>query len=177
MHRATVSDPPPPLLLLDIDGVISLFGFDLRRPPIGRYAMIDGHLHYLSTTASSLVAELTELYQPVWCSGWEDRADSHLPSALGLPAGLAYLRFGDGDGGAGATTTPGRRRHWKLDAIDAFAGPDRALAWLDDAHDDSCAAWATQRHGPTLLVATDPAAGITATHVRVLREWHAATVG
>ena len=39
-----------PLLLLDIDGVISLFGFDAETPPAGRYQLVDGIVHSLSTT-------------------------------------------------------------------------------------------------------------------------------
>ena len=157
-----------PLLLLDVDGVISLFGFDARRPPPGRYALVDGHPHYLSSTAAALIAQLAPLYELVWCTGWEDRADAQLPAALGLPSGLAHLRFGDARTGRRAAAAV---RHWKLDAIDAFAGPDRPLAWVDDAHDDTCAAWAARRAGATLLVATDPARGITDAHVHELHAW------
>jgi hypothetical protein len=155
-----------PLLLVDVDGVISLFGFD-DDPPAGRYTLVDGHLHYLSTVATGLLTDLASLYELVWCTGWEDRADAHLPAVLGMPAGLAHLSFAVGSVGF----PPRQARHWKLDAIDAFAGPDRSLAWIDDAHDDSCVAWAASRPGPTLLVATDPAAGITEQHTRALREW------
>ena len=111
-----------------------------------------------------MVGQLSSwLFELVWCTGWEDRADAHLPVALGLPAGRPHLRFAAAPGAAA--------RHWKLDAIDAYAGPERPLAWVDDAHDDSCAAWAAARPGPTLLVATEPAAGITESHARELREW------
>jgi hypothetical protein len=156
----------PPLLLLDVDGVLSLFGFDARRPPAGRYLLVDGHLHYLSAVATDLLEPLALLYELVWCTGWEDRADAHLPAALGVPSGLPHLRFVD-------DRADQRRllRHWKLDAIDAFAGADRALAWIDDEHDESCARWAAQRPGPTLLVATDPAVGLAADHVRELTAW------
>jgi hypothetical protein len=34
-----------PLLLLDIDGVISLFGFDSTDPPPGRFLLVDGVVH------------------------------------------------------------------------------------------------------------------------------------
>jgi hypothetical protein len=162
-----------PLLLLDVDGVISLFGFDRQRPPAGRYVLVDGHLHFLSGAAGGLIAELEPFYELVWCTGWEERADAHLPEALGLPSGLEHVRL-QREQPAGTAAEPdcgAALRHWKLDAIDAFAGPERALAWLDDAHDDSCAAWAADRRGPTLLLATDAAEGITGAHVRRLLDW------
>lgn len=158
-----------PLLFLDVDGVISLFGFDAGRPPPGRYLLIDGQPHFLSDAASGLIAELAPNYELVWCTGWEDRADMYLPTELGLPRGLAHLRF-DGDSWATEVSGDGPR-HWKLAAIDAFAGNDRPLAWIDDGHDHSCRAWATTRPGPTLLVGTEPALGITPAHVRTLLAW------
>jgi hypothetical protein len=152
-----------PLLLLDIDGVISLFGFDARRPPPGRYQLVDGLPHFLSTHAAGLVAELATSFEPVWCSGWEDRADEVLPAVLGLPKGLAHLSF-PAVGGA-------ESRHWKLASIEAFAGPSRALAWIDDAFDDSCHVWADQRPGPTRLLQTDPAVGLTRAQTADLLGW------
>ena len=103
-----------PLLLIDIDGVISLFGFDHAQPPQGNYVAVDGIAHFLSTEAGAQLIALSDDFELVWCSGWEEKADEHLPFALGLPAGLPHVRFeheGDGDG-----------RHWKLASIDRFAG-------------------------------------------------------
>lgn len=152
-----------PLLLLDIDGVISLFGFDAQRPPPGRYQLVDGIVHFLSTTVGPLVAELAGSFELVWCSGWEERADEILPAVLGVPKGRAHLSF--------SIVDDGPRRHWKLTAIDAFAGPRRAAAWIDDAFDDSCHTWAAQRPGPTWLVATDPAVGLTPAQTLDLLDW------
>jgi len=152
-----------PLLLLDIDGVISLFGFDVQRPPPGRYQLVGGLPHFLSTNAADLVAELARSFELAWCSGWEEKADEVLPGVLGVPKGLAHLSFPAVD------STP--QRHWKLAAIEAFAGPRRALAWVDDAFDDSCHAWAAARTGPTKLVRTEPAVGLTAEHVAELVAW------
>ena len=152
-----------PLLLIDIDGVVSLFGFDHRNPPPGRFVSVDGIFHYLSEGAAVQLLSLAETFDLAWCSGWEEKADEHLPQALGLPAGLPHLSFADG------SDRPGR--HWKLDAIEAFAGPERPLAWVDDAHDQSCRGWAAGRAAPTLLVTTDPAAGLGAEHAAALTAW------
>ena len=67
--------------------------------------------------------------------------------------------------------------HWKLSGIDAYAGDERALAWIDDGHDDACRAWAAARRGPTLLISTDPRIGLLPEHADVLREWAASTYG
>ena len=155
-----------PLLLIDIDGVISLFGFDAGQPPPGRYLLVDGIPHFLSAAAGTLLTGLQGEFELVWCSGWEEKADEYLPLVLGLPAGLRHLTFADS-----ADPAP---RHWMLAAIDAYAGPDLPLAWIDDAFDDSCRAWAQARPAPTMLVATDPSEGLTAPQAARLRRWAAA---
>lgn len=157
----------PPILLIDIDGVISLFGFDAAAPPAGTLMLVDGVPHFLSHAAAERVGRLRGAFELVWCSGWEEKADEFLPAALGLPAGLPHLTFAPPSGAAGRAP----RRHWKLDAIDAFAGPDRPLAWIDDAFDPSCHRWAADRRAATELVATDPAVGITDEHVAHLARW------
>ena len=157
-----------PLLLIDVDGVISLFGFDQTEPPAGRYVAVDGTPHLISAKAGHRLARLAETFECIWCTGWEDRADEHLPGLLGLPRGWAHLTF---------AAEPGEGLHWKLEAIEAHAGPDRAVAWIDDAHDASCERWAATRPGPTLLVATDPAVGITDEQVAALQRWASAVSG
>jgi hypothetical protein len=152
-----------PLLLIDVDGVISLFGFDPIHPPAGRFQMVDGIVHLLSATAGAHLRTLAAEYELAWCTGWEEKANDHLPFALELPGPLSCLAFG--------ATAKIPAAHWKLAAIDAWAGPARPVAWIDDAHDDSCDAWARARPGPNLLVATDPAVGIAAEHVERLLAW------
>lgn len=150
-----------PLLLVDIDGVISLWGFLPAQAPAGAWCAVDGILHFLSAAAAGHLRTLGERFDLVWCSGWEEKADEYLPHAIGLGP-LPHVTF---------ETAPGERRaHWKLHGIDAHA-LERPLAWIDDAHDDSCHAWAARRGAPTLLVATDPATGLTEDHVAELMAW------
>jgi HAD domain in Swiss Army Knife RNA repair proteins len=153
-----------PILLIDIDGVISLFGFDPASPPDGKLLLVDGIPHFLSPSAGDLIGGLQADFELVWCSGWEEKADEYLPFALGLPAGLRHLTFA----GAPGEDLP---RHWKLAAIDGYAGEHRPLAWIDDQFDESCHRWALARPAPTELVATDPAVGLTAEHVARVRAW------
>ena len=161
-----------PLLLVDIDGVISLFGGaapgarasarELFAGRDGSFHSIDGMPHFLSATAAAHLLDLAADFELVWCSGWEEKADEHLPHLLGLPAGLPFLRFERAVGRGNA--------HWKLAAIDAYAD-ERALAWIDDALDATCHEWASARRAPTLLVQTEPTAGLTAGEASLLKAW------
>ena len=72
-----------------------------------------------------------------------------------------------GGSGGGGTVTSG---HWKLEAIDAYAGR-RPLAWIDDALGPECHQWAAARPAPTLLVQTAPELGLTSREARLLADW------
>src|SRR5947209_1363433 len=109
-----------PLLLIDVDGVISLFGFDPGSRPDGHFEVVDGIAHFLSATAGEHLRRLCETFEPAWCTGWEEKANEYLPHALGLPGPFPHLSFAD--------ATPAVAGHWKLAVIDAYAGPDRAVA-------------------------------------------------
>jgi hypothetical protein len=156
-------DKQRPLLLVDVDGVISLYGFDPGSPPDGQFLTVDGIAHFLSAAAGHHLRRLADEFELAWCTGWEEKANDYLPLALGLPADLPLVPFDDCDRPASA--------HWKVAAIDAWVGPARPLAWVDDAHDHRCHAWAKRRSAPTLLVGTEPAVGITDQHVEELLGW------
>ncbi|HEY1521659.1 MAG TPA: hypothetical protein VGF70_01485 [Solirubrobacteraceae bacterium] len=152
-----------PLLLIDVDGVISLFGFDPARPPDGNFQNVDGIPHFLSAQAARHLLDLSQSFDPVWCTGWEEKANEHLPRALGLPGPWPYLEFaGPAIAGSG---------HWKLDAVDRYAGPLRPVAWIDDGHDERTRAWAQARSAPTLLICPEPPIGLTQDQCRQLIEW------
>lgn len=155
-----------PLLMVDIDGVISLFGaFSSERrggAVEGSFHAIEGIPHFLSATAAAHLLALEPLFDLVWASGWEERADEHLPHLLGLPKALPFLRFSRAVGRANA--------HWKLDAIGTYAA-GRPLAWIDDAFNPDCHLWAEERPAPTLLVQTNPELGLTTAEAQRLEEW------
>ena len=161
-----------PLLMVDIDGVISLFGVSMDgrsegAPAEGSFHAIEGIPHFLSATAAAHLLSLESQFDIVWASGWEEKAEEHLPRLLGLPSGLPFLIFPRSVGCANA--------HWKLDTIDTYAG-DRPLAWVDDALNPACHEWAAARRAPTLLVQTVPELGLTSGEVEQLTEW-AASLG
>lgn len=165
-----------PLLYLDVDGVISLFGFRegyglapgnarFADCPPGRLHSINGVPHYISAACGGYLRRLAERYELVWATGWEETANDYLPYLLELPASLPYLTF-DGRVAAGSA-------HWKVEAIATHAGDTRPVAWIDDNVDGTCRAWAEQRPGPTLIIETVRHEGMREEHVDHLLEWAA----
>jgi hypothetical protein len=151
-----------PILAVDVDGVISLFGFD-ESPAReeAQYQLVDGMMHCISLTAGARLRRLAESFDLVWASGWEEKANFYLPQVLQL-AELPYLRF-DGAARFGSA-------HWKLVPLDEYGG-ERPLAWIDDNFDDSCYRWARERSAPTLLVPTDAARGLQEAETEALAAW------
>jgi len=152
-----------PILFVDVDGVISLFGFDLESQPEGRLHWINGVLHHISPLAGKLLLRLGGQFELVWATGWEERANEHLPFILKLPfRELPSLAF-DGRAVFGSA-------HWKVDAINEYAG-ERPAAWIDDNIDETCLEWAEGRDAATLIVQTLIAEGLTDEHVSELLRW------
>jgi HAD domain in Swiss Army Knife RNA repair proteins len=158
--------------MVDIDGVISLFGSAPNGSPgrrshdgsaiEGSFHSIEGIPHFLSSTAAAHLLELSPMFEVVWASGWEEKANEHLPHLLGLAEPLPFLRF---------PRSPGRSNaHWKLESIEAYAG-GRPLAWIDDAFNPACHEWAAARPAATLLVQTAPERGLTAREAQLLAAW------
>lgn len=151
-----------PLLAIDVDGVISLFGFE--EPPastLARFELIDGMVHCISLQAGERLRRLGELYDMVWATGWEEKANDYMPNVLGMPE-LPFLTF-KGAARFGSA-------HWKLDPLDKY-GKGRALAWIDDSFDESCYEWARSREEPTLLVPTESDVGLEEAQTEALIAW------
>jgi len=162
-----------PVLFLDVDGVISIFGFPQGfglapgdasfddRPP-GAFHSINGVLHYISSECGRYLEQLAGRFELVWATGWEETANDYLPHLLGLPDPLPCLTF-DGRVRAGAA-------HWKIEAIEEYAA-GRPLAWIDDNLDESCYRWAREREGGTLIIETIRHEGMREQHVERLLDW------
>ena len=151
-----------PILAVDVDGVISIFGFDEPPgPDIARFELIDGIVHCISLHSGERLRRLAERFELIWATGWEDKANYYLPALLDLPE-LPHLTF-DGAARFGSA-------HWKLGPLEEHCR-GRALAWLDDNLDESCYEWARQRPEPTLLMPTRSARGIQDTETEALLAW------
>jgi hypothetical protein len=152
-----------PVLFVDVDGVLSLFDPDGIEEMSGPFHWIDGVAHCIPPSSGPLLERLAHHYELVWASGWEGLANDHLPAILELGFGeLPYLSF-DGRASFGSSD-------WKVAAIDRYAG-SRPAAWIDDNIDAHGRRWADSRETPTLLVETEPAVGITRSHVEGLVRW------
>jgi hypothetical protein len=184
-HRITPEGTTSkPLLLVDIDGVVSLFGASPPAGPAapklgasangalpagaieGSFHAIDGIPHFLSSTAAGHLLRLAHSFELVWARGWEEKAEEYRPALLGLPRGLPFIAFSERTRLGGRTT----HAHWKLEAISDYAGA-RALAWIDDAFNPACHEWAEARGAPTLLVSAAPERGLTSREADTLTAW------
>lgn len=157
--------PERPILAVDIDGVVSLYGFEqLPENGLVKFEVVDGVMHCISLAAGDRLRRLQSHYELVWASGWENRANDVLPDILGLPP-LETLTF-DGAARWGSA-------EWKLEPLDRLAA-DRPLAWVDDSFDASCYEWARRRQArglPTLLVPTEPHLGLEEAQTEALSAW------
>lgn len=160
-----------PILLVDVDGVLSLWGFDRDEPPPGTWAQVDGTVHLISAAAVASLLDLRSDFDLVWCTGWEERANEHLPHLVGLGP---FPHVALDRANAAGTSTPG---HWKLAAIDLHVPADVPVAWVDDELNDACDRWARDRPAPTLLVRTSPPTGLDAAAEAQLRAFAAGLRG
>jgi hypothetical protein len=160
-RRAKPADSGKPILAVDIDGVLLLFGFEeAPQWPAAEVALVGGAMHCISLEAAERLRELEASYEIVWASGWEGEA-ALLGRHLDLPD-FHYLtfkgaaRFGSAD--------------WKIEPLAEYA-QGRALAWVDDSLDERCYEWARARPEPTLLVEVESHLGLQEVHVEALAAW------
>jgi len=152
-----------PILFLDVDGVISLFGFPSTDPPPGSFHFVDGVMHCINESCGPRLTRLSERYELVWATGWEEKANEYLPYLLRLEVPeLPVLSF-DGQAVFGSA-------HWKVGAIGEYAR-GRPAAWVDDFLDEECERWASERDEPTLLVRTESHIGLTDELMDALIDW------
>jgi hypothetical protein len=123
---------------------------------------VEGIPHCIGHGCGDRLKILGESFELIWATGWEERANEHLPHLLGLGRELPTLMFEEAPMWGTA--------HWKLSAIDRYAG-ERPTAWIDDSFNDACYTWAQRRQAPTKLVRTDPSIGLTDDHVEALLAW------
>ena len=184
----------PPLLLLDVDGVLNALGRPL--PPDWDdwqtgWATAGGR-DYPIAWSPSVVRRLLAWHderrvEVQWLTTWGHDANTSLRHLLELPELVVAGTFDDdvaaGDpnaaAGALASVTPAARdeltgRWWKFDVVRRVvrAEPGRRLVWLDDdlAGEDDLRAWAS-READCLPLAPPPRSGLRPMDLDVVSAW------
>ena len=166
---------PPPILLLDVDGVLNAALLEL--PEGWRRGTFNGFLLSWDPTVTARLRELHELgrVEIRWLTTWAEKADELLAEPMGLPRGLRV----HGREGVASTGFSGRLRGaagwWKLDAARklAEAEPGRRIVWIDDElgdQADDVVEW-LGAHPHVLGVAPDLFAGLTHEHLDAIEAW------
>ena len=152
------SDPQQPLLLLDVDGVLSPFegtAFEMRRVNPEGFERVDlpedfvEDFIWMSRANAARLRRLAEAFEVVWATGWGHRANAVIGPFHELDhLDVIELTF------SGDVT-------WKLSSVSAYVGSERPCVWIDDDLGDDAERWAETRRGPTLLIRCEPHIGLT----------------
>src|SRR3954471_5917854 len=120
-----------PILLLDVDGVLSAACVDL--PEGWKRGVFNG---FVLTWNPTVTARLRELHESgrveiQWLTTWTTEADRLLAEAMGLPPCLGDPARGDWAPAGFAGVFGGRSGWWKLPTARAVAEaePDRRIVW------------------------------------------------
>jgi hypothetical protein len=169
--------PPalPPILLLDVDGVLNAARVDL--PDGWRRGRFNGFVLSWDPTVTARLRRLHESgrVEIQWLTTWTTDADRLLAEPMGLPRGLRT--HGRADTGPTGFAGPlgGLSGWWKLDAARAVAeeNPDRRIVWIDDDLAEQAAdtgEWlAANPH--VLVVAPDLFTGLTHAQLDEIEAW------
>lgn len=150
-----------PLLLVDIDGVLNVYGVDVCPDGYREYALFpeDDEPARLATVHGSWLTELGGVFDLVWASAWGFRANELIAPILRIRS-LPFVPMPE-------IPFPARD---KVPAIDGYVD-DVPVAWLDDVVTTEAVAWASERGVPTLLIEVDHRVGLQRTHVDELLTW------
>jgi HAD domain in Swiss Army Knife RNA repair proteins len=162
-----------PLLLLDVDGVLSPDGsrdwLDHSMFRRHKVSVRDDGLRvdvtlWLTRYHGRRLSEIAEVTgaRLVWCTSWNEHANEHIARRVGLPK-LSYVFVPPG---------ADKRPEWKYDAVTRYAG-EAPIAWLDDEFDKHPAVnFLAQRQGlPTLLHTVNASTGLLPQDLDAIRSW------
>ncbi len=165
----------PPILLLDVDGVLNSPRRDL--PEGWRQGSFNG---YRLSWDPTITARLRELHESgrveiQWLTTWTTDADRLLAEPMGLPRGLKTHARADAAPTGFLGVFGGSSGWWKLTAAKevAEAEPDRRIVWIDDdlaAQADDTGDWLAA-HPHVLVVAPDLHVGLTHEQLDRVEEW------
>jgi membrane-associated protease RseP (regulator of RpoE activity) len=166
---------PPPVLLLDVDGVLN--AVDPGLPEGWRRGTYNGFVLTWDPTVTERLRVLHESgrVEIQWLTTWAERADTLLAEPMGLPRGLRTHGREDVASSGFVGRLRGVRGWWKLAAARAVAEaePGRRIVWIDDdlttpAADTS--EWLAA-NGQVLVVAPDLVTGLTHAELDRVEAW------
>jgi hypothetical protein len=166
---------PPPILLLDVDGVLNAVCLDL--PEGWQRGIYNGFVLSWDPTVTARLRDLHESgrVELQWLTTWTENADALLAEPMGLPRGLRTHGRDD----VLPTGFEGRLRGlsgwWKLAAARgvAEAEPGRRIVWVDDdlaAQGEDTSDWLAA-NGQVLVVAPDLSTGLTHAELDRVEAW------
>ncbi|SDG35080.1 HAD domain-containing protein [Klenkia brasiliensis] len=166
----------PPLLLLDVDGVLN--ALDRGDAPDRVRGTFAGYLLSWDPTVTQRLADwhAEGTVELQWLTTWAGNADLLLAEPMGLPRGLRVHERADGEGPSGYTSSLGGAPNWwKLGAARAVVAedPTRRTVWIDD--DLALRAEDTQaflaENPQVYVVAPDLETGLTHGHLDAVEAW------
>ena len=166
---------PPPVLLLDVDGVLNAVQVEL--PDGWRRGTYNGFVLSWDPTVTARLRDLHESgrVELQWLTTWTENADKLLAEPMGLPRGLRTHSRDDVLPTGFAGLFRGLSGWWKLAAARAVAEaePGRRIVWIDDdlaeqAEDTS--EWLAA-NGQVLVVAPDFFVGLTHEQLDEIEAW------
>ena len=171
---------PPPVLLLDVDGVLNAVQAEL--PAGWRRGTYNGFLLSWDPTVTGRLRDLHEAgrVELQWLTTWSENADKLLAEPMGLPRGLRTHSREDVAPTGFQGELRGLSGWWKLAAARAVAvaEPGRRIVWIDDdlaeqAEDTS--EWLAA-NAQVLVVAPDLVTGLTHAELDRVEAWLEGTV-
>ena len=166
---------PPPVLLLDVDGVLNAVQMEL--PDGWRRGTYNGFVLSWDPTVTARLRELHESgrVELQWLTTWTENADKLLAEPMGLPRGLRTHARKDVLPTGFTGLFRGLSGWWKLAAARAVAEaePGRRIVWIDDdlaEQADDTSEW-LEANAQVLVVAPDLFAGLTHEELDRVEAW------
>lgn len=171
-----------PLLLIDVDGVLNAINKNQNHK---RYDIFtaEGYPIRMGWYLADWMWELTNHFIPVWCTTWDEDANTYFADRLRMPflpvIPTSEARGRGFSGDKPPLLDPIPYVHWKMPAIVEYV-ENRPYAFIDDEITNYDHGWAKERTKsgiPTKMIKTDMRQGMLRHHVDKLIAWSASLKG